>query len=181
MGGHTEPATILFSSRYFLQAQAGQDPDGGFPVYGFAQQALYRCRSQVHSPAFRQCLPFHRLDHRPRFPTANFQDQARRAFHGAALQGKVHAPLETMGRVRMQPELPGPAGNDNRCKKRAFQEHMPGSSADGRIQVAHHAGHGHCTVRIGNHQGRLRQCMGLSIQQGNFLTTGGIAHGYRAV
>jgi hypothetical protein len=66
----------------------------------------------------------HRLDDRPGRAADDIEQQFRRALHGTALQPIVHAALEAVRGIRVQPQGAGLAVQGHRGKKRRFQQEL---------------------------------------------------------
>ncbi len=121
-------------------AQAQQDAFDLVRIQAAAQHAVQAGEPQPHRLAPRQVSGRLGQHQGPGLAAADFQQQRGDALDGLLLAGGVHAALEAVRGIRVQPQRAGPAGNHGRREPGALQQDVAGRVRDARIQPAHDAG-----------------------------------------
>ena len=109
-----------------LHAQGHEDGFDAFGRHRDTEDAVEARPAKDHRRAQGQLRRLFRRDDGARSAPANLEQQRRSALHGSRLQGRVHAALEALRGVRMQPMTAGAAGNGIRGEPSHFQEDVSG-------------------------------------------------------
>ena len=158
-----------------LHAEAPQEGFDLAPRDLDAQDPFDPGRIQQDAGANGQVVLLLRQDPRSGTPPRDVQQQLRRAFHGALLQPRVDAALESLRRIGVHPEAPCTAGHRLGREVRDLQEDVAGVVGDAALEAAHHAGNADCRLGIGDHQDVRLQRDLLPVQQLQALAVPGMA------
>ncbi len=111
-----------------------------------------------------------------RLAAAEIEHHASSKLEAGQHEGRIDAALETIARIRIDPELAAGLGDVERAPQRGFDQHVGGRLRDARCLAAHDAGEGFHALLVGDHADRVVERVEPAVERDQALAVARAPH-----